>query len=185
MTSPFRVRSGGPIDEWPRGSARAMPMVGDPGAQPAGWMVTRAVPEESAPPGSRFFAQSDAAAIAGAGAVLVLGAATLAIDPANYAVLRSIDLFVTNYTSASDVRFAVLFDGAPAPGLDNIGLIPANLAIQSRGFDLALAVPRAAVISVRATDNDGGAYEVGCTFFGWQWPAAIDARYRPEGQGVR
>lgn len=178
--------AGGPIDEFTRGSAP--PGQGSGAGDPAaslGWTLTRQVPEEAPPPGSTYFAQADTANIVGAATSTLFPGARFTIDPDRYGVLKSVDFEVTDYTKTSVVRFALLLNGTPARGFDAILIPPAAASLKTRGFDLSLALGKGTQIDIQATDVDGGAYTVNVAFFGWQWPASIDARYRPEGVGVR
>lgn len=173
----------GSADELPRRSVRA---VGDPSqdtgvpyAAPVA-VITRQVPEEAAPSGSTPFTSNDSAATNAAGVVL-LPNASVTIDAGNYGVLKAVDFFVTPYTLASVVTFALLVNGSPVRGFEAIGFMPAAIALASRGFDLSLQLPQGATVAVQARNVDGGAYVVGCQLYGWQWPVAIDGKYRPEG----
>lgn len=186
MSIPFRYPiAGGNVDEYPRLSPRATVDASGAPLVPPALIITRSTPEESAPPASIFFAQSDSAAVVGAAVIAPLPNVTLALDAQNYGVLKSLDVFVTPWTGTSSVFFQLLVNGSPVRGFERIGFVPAPLALVSRGFDLSLALPQGATITVQAVDVDGAAYTVGAELFGWQWPVAIDARYRPEGAGVR
>lgn len=183
---PYPSPAAGPIDEYPLRSVPPDSQTGGAtGAPSLGWLVNRAVPEEAPPPGSVFFAQADTQGIVGAGTVALFPNASFKVDPNNFGVLKSLDLEVTDLTKASNVRFALLINGLPARGFDSILITPAVAALKTRGFDLSLPLGAGAQVDVQVTDVDGAAYTVNCSFFGWQWPQAIDARYRPEGTGVR
>ena len=194
MTAPNWQRprfngAGGPIDEYPLRSAPPGATAGAPdttgqSAPSLGWMLTRQVPEEAPPPGSTFFNSADSVGLVAAG-VQPMPNATFQLDQDRYGVLKSIDFEVTNYTAASDVRFTLLVNGGGVPGFTNVRIPPAAASLKARGFDMSLALPRGATITVTVNDIDGGVYTANVAFFGWQWPAAIDARYRPEGVGVR
>lgn len=180
-------QAGGPIDEYP--FASAPPTAGGAssaggGAPSLGWMLTRQVPEEAPPPGSQYFTQADSLSLAAVGAQQFPNA-TFILDASNFGVLKSIDFEVTDYTTLSNVQFTVLVNGTPAVGLNAVRIPPANAALKTRGFDLSLPLPKGATVSISVNDLDGGAYIANVTYFGWQWSADIDARYRPEGVGVR
>lgn len=186
MPNVYYPLAGGTADEYPRGSPRGQFSDQGQALQPPPLLITRATPEEAAPPGSRFFALSDSAAVVGANVNSgPLAGVTLKLDDQNYGVLKGLDVFVTPWTATSVVFFQVLVNGGAVPGFERIGFVPAALALVSRGFDLSLALPQGSTVSVQAIDVDGAAYTVGAELFGWQWPVAIDARYRPEGAGVR
>lgn len=183
--------AGGPIDEMPRRSA--LPSIGtaaagaDATGQPApslGWMLTRAVPEEAPPPGSSFFNVADSVNLGAAGVVPFAGS-VFNIDADRYGVLKSLDLEVTDYTSISNVQFTLFVNDAPVNGFQNIRIPPANASLKTRGFDLSLPLGKGAKVSLSVNDVDGGVYIANVSYFGWQWAVAIDARYRPEGVGVR
>lgn len=180
--------AGGPVDVLPRPSAPPGQILpGDPaGLKDAqGWIITRQVPEQAPPPNTSFFSLADTQAIVGAGTTALFPNLTFVTDPDRFGVIKSLDLEVTDYTKVSNVRFALLLNGIPARGLDNILVPPAVASFKAVGFDLSVTLGRSTQIDVRVTDVDGGPYTVNASVFGWQWPAALDAKYRPEGQGVR
>lgn len=196
MTAPWqRPRfngAGGPIDELPFRSAPpgAASSAGAPdttgqGTASLGWTLTRSAPEEAPPPGSSYFSAADTQAIVGAGIVSQFPNAVFVVDGDRYGVLKSLDFEVTDYTKLSAVRFSLLVNGAPLPAFNQILIPPAAAALKTRGFDLSLPLPRGATVSVSVLNVDGGAYTVNVSYFGWQWAVAIDARYRPEGVGIR
>lgn len=182
---PYYPLAGGNADEYPRQSPRGLVDPSGAPVQAPPLIITRSTPEESAPPASVFFALSDSAGVVGANVIAPLPNASLVLDAQNYGVLKSLDVFVTPWTATSSVFFQLLVNGAAVRGFERIGFVPAALALVSRGFDLSLALPQGATVSVQAVDVDGAAYTVGVELFGWQWPVSIDAKYRPEGAGVR
>src|SRR3954470_22084710 len=95
--------AGGPIDEFLGPSAPPDTASGGGGetggaAPSLGWMLTRQVPEEAAPPGSTFFTVADSLAIAAVGSQLMPGS-VFALDGDRYGVLKALDFEVTNYTN--------------------------------------------------------------------------------------
>jgi hypothetical protein len=183
------VLRGGPVDRFTGPSAPPSGQEGDPSlgisAGALGWLINKQIPEVEPPPQSQFFATQDAQAIVGAGTALTLPNIAVAVDNNSIAVVKSFDIFVTPVTATTQVAFALMFNAAPAPGFADVRVFPAPLSVENRGWDLSIPVSQNTTITVKVTDVDGAAYTVGCYLYGWIWPLAIDARYRPEGPGVR
>lgn len=184
MTIPYRPRfpvASGTADEDPRQSPRGIVQDATAPQAPPQAIITRQLPEEAAPTGAVFFSPADSAAVAGVNALVLLPNASVQIDQFSYGVLKGLDVFVTPWTAVSNVFFTLRVNGQAVRGFERVGFVPAALALVSRGFDMSLQLPQGALVSVDATDVDGAAYTVGVELFGWQWPVAIDSRYRPEG----
>lgn len=178
---------GGPIDEGLRvgGGARAIRGSSD-AARPApvDWSLTRRAPEEEPPPGASSINQFAALGTVGAGDLQTLLDFTL--DANSLGVVKSLDFFLSNVAATTTLSLALLFGETVVRGFEKVAFFPASSPVQSINFSpLSLPVGAGARVRVISTNGDGGAYTVGARLFGWQWPSAIDARYRPEGVGVR
>lgn len=146
---------------------------GPPPPPPADRPFRALQPPRVVPPyGAAFFFASDDATVGPAPAVQVFsGAAAKVTIPGNSTgVVRELNLFVNGLLATSQIAFAVLVNGNPAQGYDNIRMPQITLA--AYGYspnDFYIVLPMGASVQVRATVGDAVAYALSFSLRGWSW----------------
>ena len=145
--------------------------------------VTLFLPEERPIPSAVIFEN----ALASVATNIVQTAATgctVVIPQGCVARLSSVNLYVDNLLTTSNITFSVLFDAAPLPGLSNIPIFPGVVARAVENFEVFVRILRGGTLTVNFTNNDGGTYIVGAALGGWFWNEASGKQYMQQGQVI-
>jgi hypothetical protein len=106
-----------------------------------------------------------------AGAAIEFGAGQFVLPATNWGVVSFVTIFVDAPALNINVTWALLVNGAPVPGWDQLGTFPrvaANLSIVYPG---TVHLPLGARVTVRVTNNAAtGPWTVGAETSGWHWP---------------
>lgn len=137
---------------------------------------TVALPYDFHPPRyATEFAPQDAGDVAAGGQVALPGC-TLALPAGRAGVIRTLDLFATNTTRATDLRFMLRIDGAGVEGFTPAKLLPVPAAVNARSFNTRIVLPEGARVELVVLNADAGSgYYVGAAFTGWHWPREVSA----------
>lgn len=95
-------------------------------------------------------------------------------------VIRSLTLNINDMLQTTNVRFDLLFDGAPVDGWSDLRIFPRVAASVSATYEPAVTmvlVPEGSQVSVRIRVIDGGTYQVGASYTGWRYSTSLAARY--------
>lgn len=136
------------------------------------------LPEVKPIPGAIQFRRNVKFASAGAGQLEPAGL-QLQVPAQMIGVINVFGYGLLNMSPATDVYWTLLFDGVPVPGYEEVspfpGLVPRLYNTES---DLLIPFPQGAVISVRFTNVDGAAYDVGANYYGWYYTPEAAARWK-------
>lgn len=119
----------------------------------------------------------------GAGTQTVLW--TFVVPKSSILVVKSLDLYATNTTTASQISFALQQNGMPYGQYGAILLFAGVAAVNSRSFnDQTFRFPEGVTVSLVVTNIDGAAYQVAGGAQGWYYPRTIADLYKLNfGQG--
>lgn len=148
-------------------------------------VITLFLPEERPIPSAQIFENElgSKSTVVAEQNVAIPGASVI-IPQGCVARLSSVNLYVDNLLTTSNLTFSVLFEGSPIPGLSNIPIFPGEVARDVENFDVFVRIPRSGTISVTYTNNDGGTYIVGAALGGWFWNDAAGKQYMQQGQVI-
>jgi hypothetical protein len=140
-------------------------------------------PEVVPPPEAVMFQPYGTANTVGAGTQSVLW--TFIVPKSSVLVIKSIDLYATNTTTASSIAFSLLQNAAPYGQYGSIMLFSGVAAVNARSFnEQTFRFPEGVTVSLVCTNNDGAAYTVAAGAQGWYYPKTIAELYAMQfGQG--
>lgn len=107
---------------------------------------------------------------------------TFDIPENSLAIIRGVNIFITNMLATTNILWSLTRDGAPLPGYQGISMFPRASAFVGNGFDSFLRVRGKCTIAMIFSNVDGAAYTIGGGFSGWFWPETSDARWRAAGE---
>lgn len=102
---------------------------------------------------------------------------TVDVPPNNVAIIRGVNLYISDMTTATNVSWTVTLNGAPAQGFNNLSIFPRNSPFVSNSFDAFVRVGQGIKIRVVYTNTDGGSYTVGAALSGWWWPQTLGEQW--------
>jgi len=143
-------------------------------------IVTIPPPEvEPIPTAKDFFRILRTAALAAvAGTQIINTALRFQTTAGIVAAVKFVSLFADNPTALINVRWALLLNGAPAPGFDALTFSPRVAANFERTFPCTIRVPPSTTVQVVITNVDAaGPWTVGASFGGWFWNGQEGKRY--------
>jgi hypothetical protein len=112
----------------------------------------------------------------GAGTQTVLW--TFIVPQSSILVIKSIDLYATNTTTASQISFSLQQNGAPYGQYGAVLLFAGVAAVNSRSFnEQTFRFPEGVTVSLVVTNVDGAAYQVAGGAQGWYYPKTIAELY--------
>lgn len=105
------------------------------------------------------------------GAVVV---ASYQLPPNDAGVIRSIVLGAGNWDAAAAGTWAILVNGAAAPGWGSLTIFPQPAAFVSVGYgpdETRVQLPAGALVQLVTSLTAGGPYNMAFTVHGWHWSA--------------
>ena len=147
---------------------------GAPSPLPAGPVFT--FPPDYFPPpdATDFEAQGSQAGVVPASGVVTLGSYQL--PPNERGVIRSVAFGVGDFTAVSAVNFAVLINGAAAPGWGALQIFPQNATFAVFSYapeETRIWVPANALVQVVGAVTAAGPCPISMLVHGWHWPMGV------------
>lgn len=137
------------------------------------------LPEVYPIPGAVEFEEDAIAASPGAGTI-VPAALLLRIPENSIGIIRVFGQGLDDMTNATRVTWGLFVNEVQAPGWGSVQLFPGVAARVTSSADTFIRLPDGAQISVRITNADGAAYQVGANYSGWYWSITSDKAWRGE-----
>ena len=131
---------------------------------------------EKLPVSTDFRQQNFALALpAGVGSTVAGPSFTLPRDQVGW--LQNNSIYVLTPTAATAFSMAVLINGGPVPGFDDIQIPPgiANFVLLADD-DMRVRIPNNATVSLLFTNNSAAAWTVGGLIQGWYHPVSAEER---------
>lgn len=174
-----RVRPDLDVQAWPDSRQGIAAVTVDKGhGMYAGPTTLIGLPPWQAPPlGSASFYVSTFATVGPGPLTAEFAGSVFQVPVGNVAIIRSLTLNVNNIVAASRISFALLFNGSPVQGYDQMAVFPrvaASVSVSFTADDTFIHVPDTARISVQVTITDANSYLVGCDFKGWYYAKRFD-----------
>ena len=128
------------------------------------------------PEGIDFFARVAGTLAAGAGSQLVMEPSPqLRILPDYSGVVAGVSIFIGTPLTTMDITFALLNNGAPVQGWDQLQPFPVGANALIIPFPGTLQVPGGSQFSILVTNNAAsGPWTVGATITGWAWSKVVE-----------
>jgi hypothetical protein len=132
-------------------------------------------PEYLPPPQSTMFQPYT---ITVTNAVQTLPLWTFQVPRSSILIIKDLDIYATNTTTATQVVFSLLVNGAPYPGYGQMNIFAAVAAMNARSFnDLTLRFTEGQTVQMQVQNIDGGNYQVAAGAQGWMYPRVIGEKY--------
>lgn len=115
---------------------------------------------------------------------LAMGVLILAQFPVpaqRVAVVRDIVLNVNNMLATTNIIWRLRQNGSLLPGYGAMtlaGRAAASVASSTSPDSTLIRISEGAIITLESEVFDAGAYDVSCSFHGWHYASALDAKYR-------
>lgn len=137
-------------------------------------------PDEFAPyPGARFFNPfGSQAGLTAAGGEVQLAAIQLEANMVG--IVRSLTLNVNTMLTTSNIQFTLRLNQNPVLGFDRYAPFPrvaASVSVAWGPDEMAVRAEPGALISLTVRVIDGGTYQVGGSFGGWQYSTTIREQF--------
>lgn len=133
------------------------------------------------PPAANDFNPSAQVSVGpGPGATATPDGLTVEIPSGQVGVIRSFALQVNDLADTSDLTWALLTNGSPVRGWDQLTVFPRVAASVTKVWapeETYIPLPEGATVSVRITVEDGSTYDIGGNYHGWYYPQTMQARY--------
>jgi hypothetical protein len=135
------------------------------------------LPEVFPIPGSQEFNPLGYTTTAVVQSNIIIPNASVQLPPYNIGIIRSVGLYLSNMSAATDVLWSLLFNGAPVVGYTNLTMFPRVLASAVSNFDTYIRIPQNTLVTAEFSNLDGGSYTVGLSFSGWYYPLPNATRW--------
>ncbi len=115
---------------------------------------------------------------------LAMGVIVLAqfqVPPQRVAVIRDIVLNVNNMLATAVILWRLRQNGSLLPGYGAMtiaGRAAASVSSSTSPDSTIIRISEGAIITLESQVFDAGAYDVSCSFHGWHYAGALDAKYR-------
>lgn len=150
-----------------------------PPAAPDFWTGGRSLtvfpPDFFPPPGAQEFYSSVDFSSPGAGTTTPAGLVTQ-LPPGSSGIIRVVGYGVINMTTATNLTWEILLNGAVVPGWAR-RIFARNLPAVNVSEDAYIRVPDGAQISLALVNTDGAAYTVNGSYSGWRFSTADALRW--------
>lgn len=127
-----------------------------------------------------FYASTPAAGVSVDTAASPAELASFTLPTGQVGALRSVSFSVNNLTTASRIRWSMLFNDTPVAGWADRRVFPraATSFTDFNGGDLVqILIPEGTTVRFVASVDDVGTYTIGLEFFGWHYDLAIQRAY--------
>jgi hypothetical protein len=94
------------------------------------------------------------------------------LQPGYAGVVRFVAIFIDAPTTLLDIQFILTVNNGPVPGWDNLRSFPRNANNISITTEGVVQLPQNAQLGITIVNQGVGAFTVGASYGGWQWPVA-------------